>query len=158
MLSCYFGGSIDSVNDGSKSTSAGAIAGLLDNQSMKYETMDIIIDNCFSRAEITDSANKGSTGGIIGEIEAIISDNMTIALTNCSANSTATGAKDQGGFLGDLKLYDKNMTELNYPVAGEYVNYITISNNECSQQDNFAEVKLPSLLRQPSGFELAKAN
>lgn len=158
VLSCYFGGSIDSVNDGSKSTSAGAIAGLLDNQSMKYETMDIIIDNCFSRAEINDSANKGSTGGIIGEIEAIISDNMTIALTNCSANSTATGAKDQGGFLGDLKLYDKNMTELNYPVTGEYINYITISNNECSQQDNFAEVKLSSLLRQPSGFELAKAN
>lgn len=158
IKNCYYGGTINSINDSKKSTSAGGIVGIIENQSMKYDKMEVIIDGCFSLSKIKDSGAKGSTGGIIGEIEAIIADNMTIALTNCSANSTATGAKDQGGFLGDLKLYDKNMTELNYPVTDEYINYITISNNECSQQDNFAEVKLPSLLRQPSGFELAKAN
>lgn len=151
---CFYSGVIESSNSG-KSTSAGGIAGLIDNLSGKYETMNITVSGCCSRARIKDGGIKGSTGGIIGEIESAVGENKVITLKDCSADSTAEGAKDQGGFLGDLKLYDQSNNKLSYPLGAEYAPFLVISGNECTQNDDFAEVKPSSQLRPFDIFQLA---
>lgn len=134
LSTCYSTGNLKATNTAIKASIVGGLVGLIDNSSLKFTDMTVVVENSYSTANTVAVGDKGYASGCIGQIEF----DATVKILSNSCSGSSLGNKGSYGFVGRIQTPLEVQLLITDFVNGVYNNTVYFAKNNSVVADLFA--------------------